>query len=250
MFSIMLRRVWLVVLVTGSFAASAQADDPVRPLSQYAHTAWRVQDGSLSGTPNAIAQTSDGYLWVGTSTGLLRFDGIRFVPWASSSTAPPASSSIVYSLLGGRDGSLWIGTGTTLARLKDGQLFTYTTGLGRINAIVEDDHGAVWIVRSRLRDERGPLCQVSGAELRCYGNSDGITARTASSLVAGADGTLWFGNPNSVVRWRAGSSSVYQPPQLQSTEGLSGIGALAIAASGSLWVGMTRSGPGLGLQQI
>src|SRR5262245_2208962 len=108
----MLRSVWLVVLVTGSFAAVAQADDPVTRLYQYAHTAWRVQDGSLNGPPTAIAQTSDGYLWIGTSTGLLHFDGVRFVPWASSSSASPASLPMVYTLLGGSDGSLWIGTGS------------------------------------------------------------------------------------------------------------------------------------------
>src|SRR5262249_57869791 len=120
--------------------------------------------------------------WIGTSTGLVRFDGVRFVPWASSTTVPSASSSIVYSLLGGRDGSLWIGTGSNLARLKDGQLFTYTTGLGRINAIIEDDRGSIWLARSRFHDERGPLCQVSGEELRCYGSSDGMPARTATAL--------------------------------------------------------------------
>jgi ligand-binding sensor domain-containing protein len=43
--------------------------------------AWRIQDGFFGGAANAIAQTADGYLWIGTQTGLLRFDGIRFVPW-------------------------------------------------------------------------------------------------------------------------------------------------------------------------
>src|SRR5262245_2822154 len=246
----MLRSVWLVVLVTGSFAAVAQADDPVTRLSQYAHTAWRVQDGSLSGPPTAIAQTSDGYLWIGTSTGLLHFDGVRFVPWASSSSASPASLPMVYTLLGGSDGSLWIGTGSNLARLKDGQLFTYTTGLGRINAIVEGDRGSIWIARSRFHDERGPLCQVSGEELRCYGSSDGMPARTATALVAGPDGVLWLGDSTSLIRWHQGSSSVFLPPQLQSSAELSGVGALAMASDKSLWVGMARPGPGLGLQQM
>src|SRR5262245_38223986 len=162
----MLRRVWLVVLLIGSFAASAQAADLQLRLCQLAHTAWRIQDGSLSGTPTAIAQTADGYLWIGTSGGLFRFDGLRFVPWAPRGSAPLSAS--VYSLLGGRDGSLWIGTGANLAHItKDGQLFTYATGRGRINGIVEDDRGSIWIVRSRTLDGGGPLCQVSGAtELR------------------------------------------------------------------------------------
>src|SRR5262249_22585667 len=196
MSSIMLRRVWLVVLLIGSFPVWAQASDPLRHLSQYSHTAWRVQDGSLGGTPTAIAQTADGYLWIGTSTGLVRFDGVRFVPWASSGTVPLLSSTTVYSLLGGRDGSLWIGTGSNLARLRGGQLFNFTSGIGRINAILEDDRGSVWIARSRTRDESGPLCQVSGAELRCFGGSDGITPPTASSLIKSPDGSFWLGGSN------------------------------------------------------
>ncbi|PWT83471.1 MAG: hypothetical protein C5B57_06765 [Blastocatellia bacterium] len=250
MSSIMRRRVWRAVLLLGSLPTSAQAADPMRPLSQYAHTAWRVQDGSLGGPPTAIAQTADGYLWIGTSTGLVRFDGVRFVPWTSRGTVPLMSSTSVYSLLGGRDGSLWIGTGSSLARLKDGQLFSYTTGLGRINAVVEDDHGSVWTVRSRIRDDSGPLCQVSGAELRCHGRSDGITPRSATALVAAPDRTLWFGNSSALVRWREGSSSVYLPPQLQATENLSGIAALALGSDDAVWVGIIRSGPGLGLQRM
>jgi len=56
--------------------------DPGRRISQYAHTAWRVQDGSID-IGSSITQTTDGYLWLGTPEGLLRFDGIKFVPFLS-----------------------------------------------------------------------------------------------------------------------------------------------------------------------
>ena len=62
---------------------SARALDPTRAISQYAHTAWRLQDGYLSGIPASIVQTSDGYIWIGTQGGLFRFDGVRFVPWTA-----------------------------------------------------------------------------------------------------------------------------------------------------------------------
>jgi len=52
----------------------ALAVDPSRHISQYAHTTWRIQDGVFSGAPHAITQTTDGYLWIGTEAGLLRFD--------------------------------------------------------------------------------------------------------------------------------------------------------------------------------
>ena len=95
----------------------ALALDPDKRLSQYAHSAWRVQDGSLGGAPSAVVQTTDGYVWIGTSTGLVRFDGVRFTPWTPSdgmsSDGTPGdgnrwfSSNSVWSLLAARDGTLW-----------------------------------------------------------------------------------------------------------------------------------------------
>src|ERR1700761_1040980 len=63
----------------------ANAVDPDRRISQYAHTAWRLRDGLFPGVPTAITQTKDGYVWIGTLNGLVRFDGVRFVRWV-----PPA----------------------------------------------------------------------------------------------------------------------------------------------------------------
>src|SRR5262249_1982940 len=164
----MQRLVWAVMALIASFPASAQAADPDRDLSQYAHTAWRTQDGSLSGAPSAIAQTADGYVWIGTSSGLFRFDGIRFVPWAPRGAGPGMASMSVFSLLGGREGGLWIGTGSNLVLLKSDELQSYKNAVGRINAIVEDQHGSVWIARTRVSDDGGPICEVRGAELRCH----------------------------------------------------------------------------------
>ena len=82
--------------------------NPEWKLSQYAHSAWRVQDGAFNGFPWAIAQTTDGYIWAGTSSGLLRFDGVRFAPEAVTGDERLASARI-FALLGASDGSLWIG---------------------------------------------------------------------------------------------------------------------------------------------
>lgn len=231
-------------------AASARAVDPSRHISQYAHTACRIQDGFFTGAPNAITQTADGYLWVGTESGLVHFDGVRFVPWTPPEGTVLFSSKSVYSLLAASDGSLWIGTGTNLARLKDGDLINYTDALGRINAIVEDRQGTVWLTRSRVRDATGPLCRVIDTKLRCFGAADGIKFPYAEPLVEDQEGNLWIGSSTVLTRWRAGSSESYTPPGLKSVEGLSGIWALAASPDGSLWVGISRSGPGLGLQQM
>ena len=68
----------------------AFALDPALDISQYAHTAWKVRDGFAKGFIYAIAQTPDGYLWLGTEFGLLRFDGVRAVPGCRPMANSPA----------------------------------------------------------------------------------------------------------------------------------------------------------------
>src|SRR5262249_40979868 len=129
-------------------------------------------------------------------------------------------------------------------------LTTFTNGGGRINAIVEDRRGAIWITRTRSVDDTGALCRVTDAtQLRCYGKADGQPLRFAVPLAVDADGNFWLTGNGSVVRWRPDSSSTYAPPQLASAT-LGGLPALAVAADGVVWVGIDRGGPGLGLQQI
>ena len=97
----------------------ASALDPSLDINQYAHTAWKVRDGFAKGIIYSIAQTPDGYVWLSTDVGLLRFDGVRAVPWQ-----PPAGqhlpSAEVWRVLAARDGTLWIGT-TERARQLEGR---------------------------------------------------------------------------------------------------------------------------------
>jgi ligand-binding sensor domain-containing protein len=112
------RRVFVLGAVLASllFVAlpRALALDPDRRISQYGHTVWRIQDGAIS-PPINIAQTTDGFLWVTTAQGLMRFDGVRFRQWQ-----PPQGQSLpgthLSAVFGARDGSLWIGTTRGLAR--------------------------------------------------------------------------------------------------------------------------------------
>src|SRR5688572_31006944 len=109
---------------------SAFALNPKLDVSQYAHTSWKIRDGFPKGEISSIAQTPDGYLWLGTEFGLIRFDGVRHVQWR-----PPANQELpsnwIFSLLAARDGTLWIGTGNGVASWKDGKLTTYPEFTGR-----------------------------------------------------------------------------------------------------------------------
>ncbi len=160
------------------------AVDPSRHISQYGHTAWRIQDGFLSGAAVAVTQTTDGYLWIGTRVGLVRFDGVRFVPWTPPDGTHLPSSSVA-SLLGARDGSLWIGTEGGLSHWDKQHLTNYLIRPERIGSIIEDRHGTVWFTRTRGSDADGGLCQIIGTGMRCYGKADGLPgSNVASALVA------------------------------------------------------------------
>src|SRR5689334_676736 len=76
---------------------------------EYSHRIWRVQDGLPQNRIQAISQTDDGYLWIGTSGGLVRFDGAHFFVFDRSNT-PALRDDSILALAPSRDGSLWVGT--------------------------------------------------------------------------------------------------------------------------------------------
>src|ERR1700757_4283931 len=121
----------------------ALALDPSLDISQYGHTAWTARDGFSVGTIFAMAQTPDGYLWLGSEFGLFRFDGVHDVPWQ-----PPAGQHLPdapYSLLVTRDGTLWIGTFAGLVSWSDGKLTQYPEiGQVFVTSLLEDHDGTVW----------------------------------------------------------------------------------------------------------
>src|SRR5207248_5690469 len=78
-------------------------------LTQYILAAWQTEQGLPQNSVYAIAQTRDGYLWLGTEEGLVRFDGARFVTFDKRNT-PAIRANWIRALLEGRDGTLWIAT--------------------------------------------------------------------------------------------------------------------------------------------
>ncbi len=230
--------------------APALALNPDRNISQYAHSAWRMQDGFFNGRVNGMAQTTDGYLWFGTNTGLLRFDGVRFTPWApADGTRLPHSD--IHALLGSRDGSLWIGNRDGLFRWKDEKLTRVSHVPGPIGGgIVEDGKGVIWAARS-ADDTAGPICRISNERARCLTGADGIPAGISviESLIEDAADNLWMGTNNLLLRWKNGSPAIYKPQGLESNSSI-GVDGLAASPDGSLWAGMAVPGHGLGLEHL
>ncbi len=239
----------ILAVVALILCSSGLALSPDRRISQYAHTAWRIQDGFFSGTPQTITQTADGYLWIGTEAGLVRFDGISFVPWTSPN-GKALPSSRIHALLGTSDGSLWIGTSRGLARWSKGELFTLHGEPAFVEAIVQDSEGKVWMTRSQVRDAEGALCEVASNALRCHGTADGISFPYAQPLFNDVHGNLWIGSSVGVCRWKSGDAKTYIVKALMRVQGLAGVSAIAPGNDGSVLVGMRQQGKGLGLQEL
>ena len=155
--------IWLFTLL--AFSVCAFALDPSLDLSQYAHTAWKVREGFTRGTIFSIAQTPDGYLWLGTEFGLVRFDGVQAVPWQPPN-GEQLPSNFVQELLVARDGTLWIGTDKGLASWKDGKFTQYPGVAGyRIYSLLQDARGTIWFAA----ENPGRICAVRVAKPQCYG---------------------------------------------------------------------------------
>ena len=190
----------------------ALALDTSLDIRQYAHTAWTVGNGWLNGRVNAFAQTPDGYLWLGTSSGLVRFDGVRAAPLA----LPPGQqlpSDAVGALLAARDGTLWIGTRDGLVSWKNGQLTGYPAlALSTVATLLQDRHGTVWA--GAFSGPTGKLCAIRSETPTCYGD-DGSLGAGVVSLYEDTDGSLWVGATNGLWRWHPGPPTRYLATPVQ-----------------------------------
>ncbi|MCU1261230.1 MAG: periplasmic sensor signal transduction histidine kinase [Bryobacterales bacterium] len=219
------RRAAIAFGIVLAWCPCASALNPSLDVNQYAHTAWTVREGFFKATITSIAQTPDGYLWLGTEFGLLRFDGVRSVPWQ-----PPAGEHLpggpVRSLLASRDGRLWIGTTEGLASWKDGKLTRYPEIAGQVRPLLEDREGTVWA--GGFVSSTGRLCAIGSSGTHCYGD-DGSFGREVISLYEDSQGYLWAGAVSGLWRWKPGPPKLYPMPDPVSALMEGDDGALVIA---------------------
>jgi signal transduction histidine kinase/ligand-binding sensor domain-containing protein len=189
--------------------ADGFALNPSLDVSQYAHASWKISEGFTEGIIRSIAQTADGYLWLGTEFGLRRFDGVRAVPWEP----PPGQhlpSSDIRSLQGARDGRLWIGTFNGLASWKDRELTRYPELDGQtIEALLEDREGTIWV--AGWAPSTGRLCSIQNGNIQCYGE-DGRFGSGVTALYEDSGGNLWAAGMTGVWRWKPGPPKLYPMP--------------------------------------
>ena len=187
----------------------AFALDPALHVSQYAHTSWKVRDGVFRGGIAAVTQTPDGYLWLGTEFGLIRFDGVAAVPWQPPSHASLAGRPVL-KLLTTRDGTLWVGTDPGLTSQKAGKLTQYPELANQqVSVLVEDREGTVWAGSAGIQS--GRLCAIQNGTARCDG-ANGTLADAIAGMYEDRRGNLWVGVPNGLWRWKPGRPHFYPVP--------------------------------------
>lgn len=208
-----MRRVALILSVLVTVCGQTLALNPSLDISQYAHTAWTVRGGFSLGNIYTIAQTPDGYLWLGGEFGLFRFDGIRSLPWE-----PPAGQQFpekaINRLLVTRDGTLWIGTFDGLFTLKDGKLKPRAEFPYMVDSLLEDREGTVWAgaYETAGKTTSGRLCAIRSAGAECYGE-DGVFGRTVSALFEDSSGKVWAAAQSGLWRVKPGPLRRYATPR-------------------------------------
>lgn len=257
----------------------AFALDPSKEIAQYSRRVWLKKEGLPQNSVLAMAQTPNGYLWLGTMEGLARFDGHKFVVYNYRNT-PQLSAPIISALRISRDSTLWIGTtGNGLVRYREGR-FSHVKGppqtiSSTVRTIYEASNGVLWVSTSD-----GLACVKGDSVVRLFTSSDGLPYGLAYSiaedeeghlLVAGREGIeelnedcfkpytrakgvssvplvlykdhngrLWVGTFNKGVFCLSGDSL----KQYSSTDGLSSdyVSCLTEDVNGGIWVGTVSGG--------
>ena len=211
--------------------------DPARSLQQYNCRTWGRQNGLPANGITAIAQTRDGYLWLGTSAGLVRFDGIDFKPLDFSSVTN-LSSSIVTSLAGARNGGIWAGLENNSFGFCDGQSFsvrgqTNWGGLAmNVRSIVESEDGTLWFAAAEFGAAR--LTRSGAFEQLTTSGSPTNGVLNAICCYEDRQGRLWFGTAEQgLYYWQAGKLNKVADPALDAAL----IFCIAEDREGQIWCG-------------
>jgi len=200
-------------------------------LTTYVERTWQVQDGLPEQTVQAFAQTKDRYLWIGTTGGLLRFDGARLNLYDRDNTAAFTENN-VFNLMVASDDTLWIATeGGGLIRYKDGIFRSFSAKDGLINDFVrvvyQDRKGIIWV-----GTDNG-LFRFSGDRLERVDNSNGIPALAVHALHEDSQGYLWVGG-SKLLRLRENAAQEYR---LQGEGSQTRVKSITQTQDGTIWVG-------------
>jgi ligand-binding sensor domain-containing protein/signal transduction histidine kinase len=260
---------WLLACALGCGVSAADG------LDGYTRHVWQAPDGLPEQTVQAFAQTPDGYLWIGTTGGLLRFDGVHFTVFDRQNT-PNLHENSVFCLMVAKDGTLWIGT-------EGGGIVSYAAGEFRIwvaldgqsndfvRVMMQDSDGTIWAgtdggllrlagdrfvridhtpafpaisVHSIYRDRAGQLwvggsrlVRMNGDAATDYSLGAEASQNEVKSILQTSDGTLWVGTVAGLNRTRPGRDRLQRVSGITST-----VRVLRQTPDGVLWIGTIGQG--------
>lgn len=207
-------------------AVSAQALDPHTALAQYGYQSWQTDTGLPQNTVHAIVQGRDGFLWIATEGGLVRFDGVAFRSYTRANT-PGLPGDLMDDLMEDAAGTLWISTSGGLARMRAGIVDAVGPAQGipstQVWRTFQDGRGTVWVLTA------AGLFRIEGGHAVRVAIDEALTEN--SRMAAGPDGSLWLGTAEGLMR---GNRSGGFDPVGDSGE----VVALATDATGRGWAGM------------
>ena len=198
-----LRATTLLALLLFACFSRGVALDPHQSLGQLYHSVWGAKQG-ITGAVAALAQTTDGYLWLGTEDGLLRFDGTSFERYEPESGTLPANS--VSALMAAPDGGLWVGFLSGGASfLKNGNVVSYSDAQGfpvsMVRAFARDGTGAIWAAAI------GGLARLDGKKWHRVRKEWNYPAKSARAIFSDRDGNLWVATGSAIVVLPKGGES-------------------------------------------
>jgi len=224
-------RIVFKFLFLGFPLACALALTHEAPSGAYVERVWQVQDGLPEQTVQAFAQTKDRYLWIGTTGGLLRFDGARLVLFDRDNT-PAFNENNVFNLMVARDDTLWVATeGGGLIRYKDGAFRSFSVKDGLLNDFVrvvyQDTKGTIWI-----GTDIG-LFRFAGERIERVDNTEKIPQLAVHALCEDSHGNLWAGGSR-LLRLSGNAAVEYK---LLGVGSQTRVKSIAETGDGTIWVG-------------
>jgi len=263
---------FLIITLTVALSPSLFALNPNKTISQYGHKVWLKQNGLPANSVNCAIQTRDGYIWLGTSAGLFRFDGVQFDQVSTNPSDSKAPESIA-SLRESKDSSLWIGTAYNgLRRYGGNKMIFYDPKDGfyqtEIKTLFESSSNNLWIGTSNglfkvtdgkfetipispnfvtflTEDHKGRiwvgthqgvlvLSNDKNSELFRVSTANGLPNNVTTSIHTDHLGRVWIGTEDGVACWNNGVVEVYKEQN-----GLSNnhITAIYEDKNDNIWVG-------------
>lgn len=206
---------------------------PPRPLAVWRRDSWQVEQGLPEDEIRALCQTSDGYLWIGTPSGLARFDGQRFVVFNEGNT--PALAQMTHDIRRLREdsqGDLWIGTQTSIGRIHRGRWEvvgdSLLTGKARLRDFAFGRDGTVWVGTTQ------GLMFIRNGEWSTNGTPKSLDGLGVLSVMPAEEGSILTVGAEGLLRWNPETNeSALIPTGIPAESMLSG---LMPGSSGSFWV--------------